>query len=89
MDKTKVTLLPETRASGSGDEGLAEVTDPVAWRVGGVTVVMRISMRQDPMASAVYREKIGTTKVDGSRRHSGARDMRAFPIKLYVGVGES
>jgi hypothetical protein len=35
------------------------------------------------MASAVYRQNIGTVEVEESRRERGARDIKALPMKEY------
>lgn len=47
------------------------------------------SMRQEPIASAVYRQNIGAVQVEDIWRKSGARETKAFPMNEYSGAGES
>lgn len=72
-----------------GEDALVETLDPLRLLGGGVTLAILISTLQEPMASAVYRQKMGTVEVDESRLERGASDTRAFPIKEYSGAGES
>lgn len=88
--KKNEILLPVGKVPGMGDDGLVDAADPLALRFGGNTTLTTFrSTRQDPMASAVYRQKIGMVEVDDNRRDKGARETRALPIKEKSGGGES
>ena len=91
---TKLTLLPTLNdlypfiiGDGRGEDDLVEVPEP-GCRLGGATLRIRRSIRHDPMASAVYRQNMGTIEVDDNRREIGARETSALPMKEYRGGGE-
>jgi hypothetical protein len=87
--RKKVILLPGGTVPGTGEVDRVEGLDSFAYFAGRVTLITRMSIRQDPMASAVYRQNIGTVDVEESRRERGARDISAFPMNEYSGGGES
>ena len=73
---------------GTGEEERVEVVEFGVCL--GITTMLTIlmSIRQEPIASEVYRQKMGTTEVEGSRRDRVASESRAFPTKEYSGGGE-
>ena len=89
MLTTKLTLHPGWRFPLIGDDARVEAADPLPRFGGMVTTPTLISTRQDPIASEVYRQKIGTVEVADNRLDNGAREMRAFPINEYSGGGDS
>jgi len=73
-----------------GDDGRVDAADPLALRLGGMMTLTTLrSTRHEPIASAVYLQKIGTVDVEGNLRESGAREIKALPMKEYSGGGES
>lgn len=78
--RAKESLLPTGNALGSCGEGLGDAA-PFVYLVGKTTLTTFTSIRHEPMASAVYLQKIGATQVDDMPRDSGANDMVALPIK--------
>jgi hypothetical protein len=89
METVNRSFDPEGSALGIGeDERLVEVEPPNDFN-GWVTVATLISIRHDPIASAVYRQKIGAVLVDEKRRDKGARETIAFPINEYPEGGGS
>ena len=70
-----------------GEEARVEVVEP--FFDGLTTLTTRRSTRQEPIASAVYRQKMGSVTVEDRLLDRGARDTRAFPMKEYSGGGES
>ena len=89
MVRKKLILLPGGTEPGAGEPDRVEGEEPFRYLDGTTTFMILMSMRQDPMASAVYRQKIGTVLVDDSLRDSGASEMRAFPMNEYSGGGDS
>ena len=87
--RVKESLLPLGIACGMGDDARVEAADPVDFRGGTSTFTTLISIRHEPIASAVYLQKIGAIHVDDILRESGARDTSALPMKEYSGGGES
>ena len=65
---------------GTGDDDRVEVVEVLACLGERTTFAILISTRQDPIASAVYLQKIGTVDEDDSRRERGANDKRAVPM---------
>ena len=80
-------LLPFSPGDGRGEDDLVEAPEP-GCRLGGVTLRIRRSIRHDPIASAVYRQNMGTVEVDDNRRETGDKETRALPINEYIGGGE-
>jgi len=89
MVKKKLSLLPEGIAPGMGEEGRVDGVDLLECLSDNITLTILMSTRHEPMASAVYRQNIGTVEVDESRRDSGASDINEFPTKEYSGGGVS
>lgn len=87
--KKKPNLVPGGTCPGTGEEERVEEDDPFKYLAERTTFTTLMSTRHEPMASAVYRQKIGTVDVDDNLRESGASEIRAFPIKEYSGGGES
>lgn len=56
---------------------------------GWVMLATLMSIRQEPIASAVYRQKMGAVQVDEKRRDNGASETIAFPMKEYPDGGGS
>jgi len=86
MVKKKLSLLPEGIAPGMGEEGRVDGVDLLECLSDNITLTILMSTRHEPMASAVYRQNIGTVE---SRRDSGASDINEFPTKEYSGGGVS
>ena len=74
---------------GAGDEDRVDTLDPLVRRVGGVTLTILMSTRHEPIASAVYRQNIGTVEDDDIRRARGVKEIRALPMNEYSGGGDS
>jgi len=85
--REKLILLPGGIAHGAGDPG--RVDTGVLCFDACRTLEILMSTRQEPIASAVYRQNIGTTDVEDSRRDRGARDRRALPMNEKCGGGDS
>ena len=66
---------------GTGDEDRVEVAEAFACFGERTTLAILTSIRQVPMASAVYLQKMGTTDDDESRRDRDARGSKALPMK--------
>jgi hypothetical protein len=84
---TKLILLPTANGlfpfgveDGKGEDDLVEAAEP-ACRFGGAMLRIRRSIRHDPIASAVYRQNIGTIEVNDNRRETGAKETKALPMK--------
>ena len=75
-----VSLLPVGIALGIGEEARVDGPDPLSL-VGRVVFMTFNSIRQEPIASAVYLQKIGAIQVDDILRDKGARETKAFPMK--------
>jgi hypothetical protein len=86
--RKKLSLQPVGTAPGTGEDERVEVVEFGVCLGVIVTLTILMSTRQDPIASAVYRQKIGTTEAEESRRDKGASEIRAFPTKEYSGGGE-
>jgi hypothetical protein len=87
--RKKLSLLPVGTAPGTGEEERVEVEVEFGVCLGVIiTLTILMSTRQEPIASAVYLQKIGITEVEESRRDRGASEIRAFPTKEYYGGGE-
>lgn len=68
---------------GRGEPALVEGADPFCERMGvdcGGEATLR-STRHEPIASLVYRQKIGRMEEVDSFRERGERDTKAFPMK--------
>lgn len=76
-------------APGAGEEARVDAAEPFKYLAGMATLTILMSTRHDPIASAVYRQKIGTVDEEERRRESGARDRSALPMKEYAGGGKS
>ena len=87
--RTKLNLLPGGTVPGTGDEDRVEVLEELACLGDKMTLAILISMRHEPIASAVYRQKIGMTDEDDRRRDRGASGTSALPMNEYSGGGES
>jgi hypothetical protein len=87
MVRKKVILLPDGMAHGAGDAGRVDTGVPCFDACNTLEILM--STRHEPIASAVYRQNIGTTDVEDSLRDSGASDKRALPMNENCGGGES
>lgn len=85
--RKKLILLPGVMADRAGDVGWVDAGAPCFDACK--TLEILISTRHDPIASAVYRQNIGTTDVDDIRRDRGASDKRALPMNENCGGGES
>ena len=85
--RKKLSLLPAGTPPGTGEEERVEVVEFGCLGVI-ITLTILMSTRQEPIASAVYRQNMGTTEVEESRRDRGASEIRAFPTKEYSGGGE-
>ena len=88
----KLNLLPggiRGTVPGAGEDDRVEAADPFRNLGGKTTLRTFMSMRHDPMASAVYRQKIGTVDEEGSRRDRETREMSALPMNEYEGGGKS
>lgn len=83
------TLLPLGNALGIGEDERVDGPEPLRCLDDNATLTTFMSMRQDPIASAVYLQKIGAVHVEDIRRDNGAKDTSAFPIKEYSGGGLS
>lgn len=83
------SFVPGGIDPGAGEDDLVEEAEPLAYLEDNVMLTTFTSTRQEPMASAVYLQKIGTVDVLDNFLYKGARDMRAFPMKEYSGGGES
>lgn len=87
--REKLTLLPGGIVPGTGEDERVEADEPLACLEDNTTFKILMSTRHDPIASAVYRQNIGTVEVDESRRERVARDIKAFPMNEYSGGGMS
>lgn len=85
--RKKFNLLPGGKAPGIGEADPLEC--PFDGLEGRTTLTNFISTRQEPIASAVYRQNIGTVEVQDNLRETGANEIRALPMKEYSGGGES
>ena len=74
---------------GTGEDARVDEDDPLRCLEDKTTLTILMSTRHDPIASAVYRQKIGTVEVEDSRRDKVASDINAFPMNEYSGGGES
>ena len=89
MVNAKESLLPLGIAEGIGDEALIGGPEPLTSLDGVTTFTTFSSMRHDPIASAVYLQKIGAIQVDDIRRDRGAKETIAFPINEKSRAGLS
>lgn len=89
MVKKKLSFVPGGMVPGTGEEARVDADDALAYLDASIALTSLISMRHEPIASAVYLQKMGTVDDDDSRRERGAREIRALPIKEYSGGGES
>lgn len=89
MVMKNINLLPGRTVPGTGDDDRVDEVELFRCLAESTTLTIFMSTRQEPIASDVYRQKIGTVEVEDSRRARGARDIKAFPIKEYSGGGES
>jgi hypothetical protein len=87
--KKKLSLLPDGIDPGIGEEERVDAADLLVCLSDNITLIILMSTRHEPMASAVYRQNIGTVEVDESRRDSGASDSNELPMKEYSGGGVS
>jgi hypothetical protein len=87
--RKKLNLLPDGIEPGIGEDGRVEAADLLACFSDKTTLTILMSIRHEPIASAVYLQKIGTVEVDESRRESGASDINELPMKEYSGGGVS
>ena len=87
----KLSLLPEGSVCGSDTGARPGDAAPLVceYFVGNTTFDTRISIRHDPIASDVYRQRIGAVQEEDSFRDKGPREMRALPINEYAGAGLS
>lgn len=82
MVRKKVSLKdPAGLAPGRGDDDRVEGAEPLGELPAGRGMATFISIRHEPMASAVYRQKMGNVDVDETFRPSGASDTSALPMK--------
>lgn len=89
MVKKNINLLPDRIVPGTGEADRVEGAEPFRCFMDGTTLDIFMSIRHEPIASAVYRQNIGTVEFEDSRRPSGASDIKALPMKEYSGGGES
>jgi hypothetical protein len=90
--RKKLSFVPECMILvllSTGDEALVEADDAIAYFAGGITLTSLISTRHDPIASAVYLQKMGTVDTDESFLESGASEISALPMNENSGGGES
>jgi hypothetical protein len=87
--KKNINLLPDRMVPGTGEADRVEGVEPFRCFTDGTTLDILMSIRHEPMASAVYRQNIGTVEVEDKRRASGASENKALPMKEYSGGGES
>lgn len=88
MVKKKLNLLPGGTVLGAGDDARVD-GDELRYLGDKTTLTTLMSTRQEPMASEVYRQNMGTVEFDDSRRESVASEIKAFPMNEYSGGGES
>jgi hypothetical protein len=74
---------------GTGEADRVGGVEPFRYFADGTTLVILMSIRHEPIASAVYRQNIGTVEFEDSRRARGVSDIKALPMKEYSGGGES
>lgn len=74
---------------GTGEDDRLWTADPPGDLTGGSTFCTLMSTLHDPIASAVYRQKIGSVAVVDSFLERQASETRAFPMKEYSGGGDS
>jgi hypothetical protein len=93
MARLKLSLLPGGSITGAGEDervpARVDGVDPFRYLGETTTFTTLISTRHEPIASAVYRQKMGTVLLELSLLESGARLTRAFPINEYSGGGLS
>jgi hypothetical protein len=87
--RKKLSLLPNGITPGAREEGRVEAVDSVVCPVDTATLMILISIRHEPMASAVYLQNIGTVDVDENLRERGANEINALPMNEYSGKGVS
>lgn len=87
--KKKLSLVPGGIVPEIGEEARVDADDALAYLEDSIALTSLISTRQEPIASAVYLQKIATVEEDDNRRDSGASEIRALPMKEYSGGGES
>ena len=81
MLRAKLSLLPGGTVTGTGEDARVEVLEAFGCFDGTTTLAIFTSMRHEPMASAVYLQKIGTMEEHVNRRDNGASDRSALPMK--------
>ena len=87
--RKKLNLLPGGTVPGDGEDARDDGNDPLRYLEDRTTLTILMSTRHEPIASAVYRQKIGTVEVEDNRRDKVASEIKAFPMKEYSGGGES
>ena len=65
---------------GTGDVARVEVAEALAYLGDRTTFEILISMRHEPIASAVYLQNMGTTEEDDSLLDRDAKESNAFPM---------
>lgn len=89
MVRKKLSLLPDGIDPGIGEEDRVDAVDLLVCLSDSITLTILMSTRHEPMASAVYRQNIGTVEVEESRRDNGASDINELPMNEYSGGGVS
>ena len=85
--RMKLSLLPGGTVPGEGEDARVELAEELACLGDNTTFAIFNSTLHEPIASAVYRQKIGTMDVEESRRARGANETKALPINEYSGGG--
>ena len=82
-------MLPGGTIDGAGDDDRVGGDEKFAYLEDRTTLTTLMSIRQEPIASAVYLQKIGAVDMEDIFRDRVASERSALPIKEYSGGGES